>query len=121
MSLAVPAQALAFSMRHTNGLLCAPMAAELADRLRLLADSATTPGLLCRPGHVFPLRARPGGLAERRGRTEAAVEPMRRRGLAPVAVIREVCNDDGRVARPRALADRRWPKVVSIEQIAAAR
>lgn len=154
-------QALAFYMRHTSGLICAPMAPELADRLRLpqmvqasedpaetaytvsvdaaagiesgisaadrahtlrlLADPATTPGLLCRPGHVFPLRARAGGLAERRGHTEAAVELMRLCGLAPVAVISEVCNDDGSVARLpqlRALADRQWLKVVSIEQIA---
>jgi 3,4-dihydroxy 2-butanone 4-phosphate synthase / GTP cyclohydrolase II len=74
-----------------------------------------------RPGHVFPLRARAGGLAERRGHTEAAVELMRLCGLAPVAVISEVCNDDGSVARLpelRALADRHWLKVVSIEQLA---
>jgi 3,4-dihydroxy-2-butanone 4-phosphate synthase len=156
------AQALAFFMRHTSGLICAPMPAERADALRLapmvqanedpagtaytvsvdavtgiesgisaadrahtlrtLADPATTPAALCRPGHVFPLRARAGGLAERRGHTEASVELMRMAGLAPVAVISEVCNDDGSVARLpqlRALADRLWLKVVSIEQIAA--
>src|SRR6202000_1729596 len=93
-----------------------------AHTLRLLADPAAVPGMLCRPGHVFPLRARAGGLAERRGHTEAAVELMRLAGLAPVAVISEVCNDDGSVARLpqlRALADRQWLKVVSIEQIAA--
>ncbi|WP_328648690.1 3,4-dihydroxy-2-butanone-4-phosphate synthase [Amycolatopsis sp. NBC_00348] len=156
------APALAFYMRHTSGLICAPMAPELTERLllppmvpanedpaetaytvsvdavagiesgisaadrahtlRVLADPATTPGMVCRPGHVFPLRARPGGLTERRGHTEAAVELMRLCGLAPVAVISEVCNDDGSVARLpqlRALADRQWLKVVSIEQIAA--
>ena len=97
-------------------------AADRAHTLRLLADPATTPGALCRPGHVFPLRARAGGLAERRGHTEAAVELMRLCGLAPVAVISEVCNDDGSVARLaqlRALADRQWLKIVSIEQLAA--
>lgn len=155
-------QALAFYMRHTSGLICAPVSPEIADRLRLepmvqrnedpaetaytvsvdavdgiesgisaadrahtlrlLADPAVTPSMLCRPGHVFPLRARAGGLAERRGHTEAAVELMGLCGLAPVAVISEVCNDDGSVSRLpqlRAFADRQWLKVVSIEQIAA--
>ncbi|MEU8639895.1 3,4-dihydroxy-2-butanone-4-phosphate synthase [Amycolatopsis sp. NPDC048633] len=153
--------ALAFYVRHTSGLICAPMSAAVADRLRLplmvqdnedpegtaytvsvdaadgiesgisaadrartlrlLAGPATTAGMLRRPGHVFPLRARDGGLAERRGHTEAAVELMRLCGLVPVAVISEVCNDDGSVARLpelRALADRHWLKVVSVEQIA---
>lgn len=154
--------ALAFYMRHTSGLICAPMTSGLADELRLppmvqanedpagtaytvsvdavdgiesgisatdrahtlrlLADPAATPGMFRRPGHVFPLRARAGGLAERRGHTEAAVELTRLCGLAPVAVVSEVCNDDGSVARLpqlRTLAVRYQLKVVSIEQIAA--
>jgi 3,4-dihydroxy 2-butanone 4-phosphate synthase / GTP cyclohydrolase II len=74
---------------------------------------------LRRPGHVFP---RPGGLAERRGHTEASVELMRLCGLGPVAVISEVCEDDGDVARMaglRAFAGRQWLTIVSIEEIAA--
>jgi 3,4-dihydroxy 2-butanone 4-phosphate synthase/GTP cyclohydrolase II len=97
-------------------------AADRAQTLRVLADPATTPRMLCRPGHLFPLRARAGGLAERRGHTEAAVELMRLCGLAPVAAISEVCNDDGSVARLpqlRALADEHGLKVVSIDQLVA--
>jgi 3,4-dihydroxy 2-butanone 4-phosphate synthase/GTP cyclohydrolase II len=110
------------SVDAVDGIESGISAADRAHTLRLLADPAATPGVLCRPGHVFPLRARAGGLAERRGHTEAAVELMRLCGLAPVAVISEVCNDDGSVARLpqlRAFADRQWLKVVSIEQIAA--
>ncbi|HEX5407846.1 MAG TPA: 3,4-dihydroxy-2-butanone-4-phosphate synthase [Pseudonocardiaceae bacterium] len=68
------------------------------------------------------LRARAAGLAERRGHTEAAVELMSLCGLSPVAVISEVCNDDGSVARLpqlRTFADQHFLKVVSIEQVAA--
>jgi len=69
---------------------------------------------------VFPLRARAGGLTERRGHTEATVDLLRLAGLAPVGVISEICNEDGSVARLpqlRAFADRHDPLVVSIEQI----
>ena len=155
-------QALAFYVRHTSGLICAPVAPEVADRMRLplmvqdnedpegtaytvsidakngiesgisaadrartlrvLADPASTPQDVRRPGHVFPLRARAGGLTERRGHTEAAVELMRLAGFAPVAVISEVCDEDGGVARLpqlRAFADQHSLKLVSIEQLAA--
>jgi len=52
-----------------------------------------------RPGHIFPLRARPGGILERRGQTEAAVDLARFAGLAPAGVICEIINDDGTMAR----------------------
>ena len=52
-----------------------------------------------RPGHVFPLRARPGGVLERRGQTEAAVDLARLAGLAPAGVICEIVNEDGTMAR----------------------
>ncbi|MFJ8963957.1 3,4-dihydroxy-2-butanone-4-phosphate synthase [Lentzea sp. NPDC102401] len=155
-------QALAFYVRHTSGLICAPVAPEVADRMRLplmvqdnedpegtaytvsidakngiesgisaadrartlrvLADPASTPQDVRRPGHVFPLRARAGGLTERRGHTETAVELMRLAGFAPVAVISEVCDEDGSVARLpqlRAFADQHGLTLVSIEQLAA--
>jgi len=51
------------------------------------------------PGHVFPLRARPGGVLERRGHTEAAVDLARLAGLYPAGVICEIMNDDGTMAR----------------------
>jgi len=65
---------------------------------RMLADDAR-PHEFVRPGHVFPLRARDGGVLERRGHTEAAVDLARLAGLAPAAVICEVLHDDGSPAR----------------------
>lgn len=79
-------------------------AAERAATVRALTDPATRPTDLVRPGHVFPLRAADGGLRERRGHTEAAVELCRLAGLEPVAVIVEVMNPDGTMARRPELA-----------------
>lgn len=79
-------------------------AAERAATVRALVDPATRPADLVRPGHVFPLRAARGGLGERRGHTEAAVELCRLAGLEPVAVIVEVMNPDGTMARRPELA-----------------
>ena len=62
-------------------------------------DSHTRPEDLGRPGHVFPLRARPGGVLERRGQTEASVDLARLAGLHPAGVICEIMNDDGSMAR----------------------
>lgn len=77
-----------------------------ADRtltVRALADPATDPAELSRPGHVFPLQARAGGVLERRGHTEAAVDLCRLAGLQPAGVLSEVMNDDGTVARGASL------------------
>jgi 3,4-dihydroxy 2-butanone 4-phosphate synthase / GTP cyclohydrolase II len=80
-------------------------AAERANTARVLADPLATPTSLMRPGHVLPLRARPGGLAERSGHTEAAVELMQLAGLEPVALMAEMVNDDGTMMRlPELLA-----------------
>ncbi len=79
-------------------------AAERAATVRALVDPATRPADLVRPGHIFPLRAARGGLAERRGHTEAAVELCRLAGLEPAAVIVEVMNPDGTMARRPELA-----------------
>lgn len=62
-------------------------------------DRDSRPDDFLRPGHVFPLRARPGGVLERRGHTEASVDLARLAGCAPVAVICEVLHDDGSPAR----------------------
>jgi 3,4-dihydroxy 2-butanone 4-phosphate synthase/GTP cyclohydrolase II len=67
--------------------------------VRLLVDPATRPSDLRRPGHVFPLRARPGGVLQRAGQTEAAVDLARLAGLIPAGVVCEVMNDDGTMAR----------------------
>jgi 3,4-dihydroxy 2-butanone 4-phosphate synthase / GTP cyclohydrolase II len=62
-------------------------------------DSSTRPEDLARPGHIFPLRARGGGVLERRGHTEAAVDLARLAGLNPSGVICEIVKDDGEMAR----------------------
>jgi 3,4-dihydroxy 2-butanone 4-phosphate synthase/GTP cyclohydrolase II len=67
--------------------------------IRLLANPATRPEELVQPGHVFPLRARPGGVLERAGHTEAAVDLVTLAGLSPMGVLCELVNDDGTVQR----------------------
>lgn len=73
--------------------------ADRAATIRALADPATRPSHLSRPGHVFPLRARPGGVLDRPGHTESAVDLCRLAGLVPAGVLAEVTNDDGTMAR----------------------
>ena len=130
---------VAWTVRHSSGLLCAPMPDEVADRLklplmvpdnedprrtaytvsvdarrggttgisaadrartvRLLADPTSVAGDLVRPGHVLPLRAKAGGVLERAGHTEAAVDLCRLAGLASVGLIAEAVNDDGTMMR----------------------
>ncbi|MCF7734199.1 MAG: bifunctional 3,4-dihydroxy-2-butanone-4-phosphate synthase/GTP cyclohydrolase II [Akkermansiaceae bacterium] len=74
-------------------------AADRALTTRLLADPATAAGAFVKPGHVFPLQARPGGVLRRAGHTEAAVDLARLAGLAPAGVICEIMSDDGTMAR----------------------
>ncbi|HEU5222555.1 MAG TPA: GTP cyclohydrolase II [Candidatus Lumbricidophila sp.] len=74
-------------------------AAERANTLRVLADPTSTPADLIRPGHILPLRAVDGGVLERAGHTEAAVDLMRLAGLRPVGVIGEIVADDGEMMR----------------------
>src|SRR6266446_1506132 len=68
-------------------------------------DSATRPADLARPGHVFPLRAREGGVLVRAGQTEASVDLARMAGLTPAGVICEIMNEDGTMARVPQLAE----------------
>jgi 3,4-dihydroxy 2-butanone 4-phosphate synthase/GTP cyclohydrolase II len=70
-----------------------------AKTIQVLVDAATRPGDLRRPGHVFPLRAVPGGVLRRVGQTEASVDLARLAGLPPVGVICEILNEDGTMAR----------------------
>lgn len=81
--------------RITTGI----SAADRAVTVRALIDPDTTPEDLSMPGHVFPLRARPGGVLERAGHTEAAVDLARLAGFAPAGVICEIINEDGTMAR----------------------
>ena len=79
-------------------------AADRAATVRVAIDPATGPGDLAQPGHMFPLRARRGGVLVRAGQTEAAVDLARLAGLYPAGVICEIMNEDGTMARVRQLS-----------------
>jgi 3,4-dihydroxy 2-butanone 4-phosphate synthase/GTP cyclohydrolase II len=136
---AVTPEAIAFFVRYTSGVICAPITGERCDALDLplmvqvntdvmrtafttsvdyrhetttgisAADRASTikalinpgtrPGDLARPGHIFPLRAREGGVLKRAGHTEAAVDLARLAGLYPAGVLCEIVNEDGTMSR----------------------
>ena len=99
-------------------------AADRAATLRALADPAAVADDFVRPGHIFPLRAREGGVLVRRGHTEAAVDLARLAGLAPCGVLCEVMNDDGTMARPpelAAFAARHGLAIISIADLVAHR
>ena len=95
-------------------------AADRATTIRGVLDPSARPSDFQRPGHVFPLRARPGGVLERRGHTEASVDLARLAGLPPVAMICEVLCEDGSPARfpylERFAAEHRIA-MVSVEQV----
>ncbi|ESR24743.1 3,4-dihydroxy-2-butanone-4-phosphate synthase [Lutibaculum baratangense] len=155
---------MAFIIRHTSGIVCAPMTREEAKRLNLqpmVADNdaphstaftvsvdyrhGTTTGIsaeervatvralanpnsgagdFVRPGHVFPLIAREGGVLMRSGHTEAAVDLCRLAGLPPVGVIGELVNDDGTVKRGaevRAFGEAHGLQTVSVADLIAYR
>lgn len=155
---------MAFMIRHTSGIICAPLTAERADRLNLppmvannldpmrtaftvsvdykvgmttgisadertntvraLANDNSQGGDFLRPGHVFPLIARPGGVLTRSGHTEAGVDLARLAGLDPVGVLAEVVNDDGTVKRLPELipfAREHGLRIISIEDLIAYR
>lgn len=82
-----------------GGVTTGISAADRAHTIRLLADAETTPADLSRPGHVVPLRAKPGGVLRRPGHTEAAVDLARLAGLRPIAALCELVNDDGTMMR----------------------
>jgi 3,4-dihydroxy 2-butanone 4-phosphate synthase/GTP cyclohydrolase II len=87
------------SVDARSGITTGISAADRAHTIRMLADSATEPHELSRPGHVFPLRYREGGVLVRPGHTEASVDMARLAGLTPAGVLCEVVNDDGTMAR----------------------
>jgi len=82
-----------------HGVTTGISAHDRARTIRAVIDPGSEPQDFARPGHVFPLRARPGGVLERRGQTEAAVDLAGLAGLSPACVICEIINDDGTMAR----------------------
>jgi len=108
------------SVDARTGVSTGISAADRSRTLQLLADPATVPGDLVRPGHVLPLRARPGGVLERNGHTEAAVDLCRAAGLPPVGMICELVDDVGeplRLPQLLELGEREGLLVVSIADL----
>jgi 3,4-dihydroxy 2-butanone 4-phosphate synthase/GTP cyclohydrolase II len=87
------------SIEAAEGVTTGISTADRARTIRVAVDPSSKPNDLVRPGHVFPLRAREGGVLVRAGQTEAAVDLARLAGLRPGGVICEIMNDDGSMAR----------------------
>jgi 3,4-dihydroxy 2-butanone 4-phosphate synthase / GTP cyclohydrolase II len=91
--------AFTVSVDYRFGTTTGVSSADRAATIRALADPRSAPGDFARPGHIFPLRPRRGGVLVRAGHTEAAVDLCRLAGLQPIGVLCELMNDDGTMAR----------------------
>ena len=112
--------AFTVSVDKLHGTTTGISAAERATTARALADPKSIGGDFRKPGHIFPLTARPGGVLQRAGHTEAAVDITRLAGLNPAGVICEIMNEDGTMARlPQLLefAAREGLKIISVEEL----
>ena len=112
--------AFTVSVDAVAGVTTGISAADRATTVRAIIDPATKPGDLARPGHVFPIRAQPGGVLKRAGQTEGSVDLARLAGLMPAGVICEIMNDDGTMARVpelKAFARRHALKIVTIKDL----
>jgi len=87
------------SVDATHGVTTGISAVDRAKTIRILADPKSQPGDLVQPGHIFPLRAKAGGVLQRSGHTEATVDLARMAGLDPSGVLCEIVKDDGTMAR----------------------
>ncbi len=87
------------SVDATHGVTTGISAADRARTIQVMADPTAVPNDLVQPGHVFPLRAKPGGVLQRAGHTEAAVDLVKLAGCRPIGVICEIMSDDGSMAR----------------------
>lgn len=97
---------------------------ERADTIRALVDEQSMPADFKRPGHIFPLVAKDGGVLRRTGHTEAAVDFAKLAGAKPAGVICEIMNEDGTMARLpelEVMAEKHGLKIVTIEQLVAYR
>jgi 3,4-dihydroxy 2-butanone 4-phosphate synthase/GTP cyclohydrolase II len=116
--------AFTVSVDALDGTTTGISAADRARTIQVLASAGSQPGDLVRPGHVFPLRARDGGVLNRAGHTEAAVDLARLAGLTPAGVICEIVNPDGTMARLpelRAFAEERGLALITIADLIAYR
>ncbi|MGI8573488.1 MAG: bifunctional 3,4-dihydroxy-2-butanone-4-phosphate synthase/GTP cyclohydrolase II [Solirubrobacteraceae bacterium] len=107
-----------------SGVSTGISAADRARTIQVAIDPNTSPRELVQPGHVFPLKARVGGVLERVGQTEAAVDLARLAGLIPAGVICEIMNDDGSMARVPDLeryCERHGLKMVTVADLVAYR
>ncbi len=108
------------SVDAAKGITTGISAADRAETIRVMADPTALPEDLVQPGHVFPLRARPGGVLQRAGHTEAAVDLVTLAGCRPIAVICEIMSDDGSMARLpelRKFAKKHKLKLGTIEEL----
>ena len=96
--------AFTVSIEARKGVSTGISAADRAHTIQVAVDPETKPRDLVQPGHVFPLRAKPGGVLQRSGQTEAAVDLARLAGLIPAGIVCEIMNEDGTMARVPDLA-----------------
>jgi 3,4-dihydroxy 2-butanone 4-phosphate synthase / GTP cyclohydrolase II len=116
--------AFTVSVEARDGVTTGISAADRAHTIQVAIDPDASPRDLVQPGHVFPLKAKPGGVLERTGQTEAAVDLARLAGLNPSGVICEVMNDDGTMARVGDLSgycDRHGLKMITVADLIAYR
>jgi 3,4-dihydroxy 2-butanone 4-phosphate synthase/GTP cyclohydrolase II len=112
--------AFTVSIEAREGVTTGISAADRAHTILTAVNATTKPADLARPGHIFPLRARDGGVLMRQGQTEAGVDMARIAGLYPAAVICEVMNDDGTMARLPELekfAEKHGLKIISVADL----
>jgi len=118
------ATAFSVSVDAKHGTTTGISAADRAQTIKAVIDPATKPDDLARPGHIFPLRAREGGVLVRAGQTEAIVDLARLAGLYPAGIICEIMNEDGSMARLpelEVMADKFGIKIVSVADLIAYR
>src|SRR6266542_5707039 len=108
------------SVDAAGGITTGISAADRARTIQVMADPTAVPDDLVQPGHVFPLRAKPGGVLQRAGHTEAAVDLVKLTGCRPIGVICEIMSDDGSMARLPELVDfarKHSLKICTIEEL----
>src|SRR6187200_1937021 len=116
--------AFTVSIEAREGVTTGISAADRAHTIQVAIDPESAPRDLVQPGHVFPLKAKAGGVLERTGQTEAAVDLARLAGVNPAGVICEIMNDDGTMARVPDLVgycERHRLKMVSVADLIAYR